>query len=90
MFVITATSGFAARDSTLISPSALMPISITAAPWLSLSLKSVLGSPMSLLKLPSVRSVSYLAESAAYIMSFVEVLPTLPVTPQSFTANRSR
>ena len=57
-----------------------MPVSITAASCSGMSRSSVSGAPMSLLRFPSVRSVSYFCVSTAAIISLVVVLPTEPVT----------
>ena len=64
-----------------------MPISTTAT-WCSLRIRSsVRGTPISLLKFPSVFSTRYFSASTAAMNSLVLVLPTLPVMPTTFTGS---
>ena len=85
IFVIIAMSGDAVFESLSISPKPDIPISITALSMLLSSLKSVFGRPISLLRFSSVFIVFPPADSARAVISFVVVLPTLPVMPMTFT-----
>ena len=67
-----------------------MPVSITAASCSAMSRSSVSGAPISLLRFPSVRSVSYFCASTAAIISLVVVLPTEPVTCTTGSRNCPR
>ena len=57
-----------------------MPVSMTADRCLEESPSSVCGVPISLLKFAAVLSVLNFTPSTEAIISFVVVLPTLPVT----------
>ncbi|CDA73452.1 unknown [Ruminococcus sp. CAG:579] len=87
ILVITATVGSQHIESREISPKCDIPISMTAACVSLLRLKSVSGRPISLLWLPSVFKVLYFLETTSAIISFVVVLPTLPVMPTSGISN---
>jgi hypothetical protein len=80
-FVITPTSGHAILESAAISPGARMAISTTATWCSGASSISVKGTPISLFILPDVAITLNPADSTDAIMSFVVVLPALPVTP---------
>ncbi len=69
-----------------ISPKLLIPISTTAASVDSVNRNSVLGIPISLFRFPSVLMVSNCSDKTACTISFVVVLPTLPVKPTIFTS----
>ena len=86
ILVITHMSGCAILDNLSISPKSLIPISRTATSSSSVSLKTVSGSPISLLKLPSVFNTLYFSDKTELIVSLVLVLPTLPVIPTTLTS----
>ena len=90
ILVITQVSGFAIFAKRCISPKSLIPISSTAISCSCLSLKTVRGSPSSLLKFPWVFKVLYFRERTAAIISFVLVFPTLPVIPTTGMLSCSR
>ena len=69
------------RASSAISPAWLAPISITAVPCSGRSRSRVSGTPMWLLRLPSVASTGPRAAHTAASICLVVVLPLLPVTP---------
>ncbi len=77
--VMTATSGAAIRQSSLMSPADCMPISTTMTSVPSAADSSVSGTPTSLLKLARLATKSSFGESRPESMSLVEVLPVLPV-----------
>ena len=90
MLVITAVSGRAIFASLCMSPKWEIPISRTAISSSSVSRKTVRGRPRSLLKFPSVLSVRSFRLRTEAIISFVLVLPTLPVTPVTGMPRMSR
>ena len=79
--VTTPMSGRATSHSRVISPNPRIPISNTSTSVSSGALRIVTGRPCSLLKLRSFAVVRRVAAHAAAMRSFVDVLPTLPVTP---------
>ncbi len=81
ILVITAHSGRATRTILAISPGILIPISITAISCLSERRHIMRGRPTWLFIFPSVFRVQNPVDSAIATISFVVVLPTLPVTP---------
>ena len=81
MLVMRATSGSTMPLRYSISPKWFIPISSTQSSCWRLSRSRVRGRPTSLLKLPSVLRTLNFSPSTAATMSFVVVLPTLPVTP---------
>ena len=90
MFVSTPWVGSAISHRRAISPSPLMPISMTAASWREARRSSVCGTPMWLLRLPSVFNVINRSARMAAIMSLVVVLPLLPLTATTGMSNRRR
>ena len=68
-------------ERSFISPGPVIPISRTAKSASSGSVSSDIGSPITLLKLPSVFQTFPAVERTDAINSFVVVFPTLPVTP---------
>ena len=90
IFVMTHVSGFAIFASRCISPKSLIPISRTAISSSSRSRNTVSGRPSSLLKFPAVFKTRYFCASTAAIISFVLVLPTLPVIPTTGMPSCSR
>ena len=90
MFVITATVGFATRAMRAISPGMLTPISTTAASSSGAMRSTVIGRPIWLFALPAVFIVRSPADTASATISFVVVLPTLPVMPITGIEKRSR
>ena len=90
MFVITAYCGRATAARRAISPKSLMPISTTAASCSGRRRNIVSGSPIWLFWLPSVFMVRKQEERARATISFVVVLPTLPVMPTTGIEKRER
>ena len=83
--------GWAMAARSAISPGSLMPSSITAASCVASSVKSVIGTPTRLLRLPRVNTVAWPSPvSAAATSSFVVVLPTEPVMQTTGTSKRRR
>ncbi len=83
-------SGPATSHSRVISPNPRIPISNTSTSVSSGASRIVTGRPCSLLKLRSLAVVRRVAAHAAAMKSFVDVLPTLPVTPTTRAADRRR
>lgn len=81
MFVITAMFGRTMRESRVISPKSLMPISNTAACASSGVSSIISGRLTSLLKFMRFLWVRRRRLSTAQIISLAVVLPTLPVMP---------
>jgi hypothetical protein len=90
MAVITATCGRASRASGAISPAWFMPISATQYAASAGSRASVSGKPQWLLYDATAACVGACAAKAVRSISFVVVLPTLPVTAISRPVNRPR
>ena len=90
IIVTTPTRGRASAASRAISPGPCMPISSTAAVWAGSRRSSVSGRPVSLFRLPSVRSTRWRTPSTAAVSSLVDVLPLLPVMPTTSGATRPR
>ena len=90
MFVMTAMFGFATFAMRAISPGMLTPISTTAASSSGVMRRTVMGRPIWLFALPAVFIVLRPAETAKATISFVVVLPTLPVMPITGILKRSR
>ena len=90
MFVMTPWVGASVRQSSAISPGWFVPISITATSCVRLSRKSVIGTPMWLLRFPSVERTLYFSPRTFAIISFVVVLPLLPPTARKGMRNLSR
>ena len=90
MFVMMATSGFAIAARGWISPGWFMPISSTAISSAALARSSMRGTPMWLLKLPSVFSTRNRRLKTAAVKSFVLVLPLLPVIATTRKGSRLR
>ena len=88
--VTTPMSGRATSHREVISPNPRIPISSTSTSVSSGALRIVIGKPCSLLKLRSFAVVLRSAEHAAEIRSFVDVLPTLPVTPTTVVSSCCR
>ena len=88
--VTTPMSGRATSHSRAISPNPRIPISNTSTSVSSGALRIVTGRPCSLLKLRSFAVVRRVAAHAAAMKSFVDVLPTLPVTPTTRAVARRR
>ena len=88
--VIRQMVGCAMADRRRISPGWLVPISMMASSCSGSSRNSVSGTPVWLFRLPGVLNVRKREESTAASISFVEVLPTLPVTPMTGMSNRQR
>jgi hypothetical protein len=80
MLVMSAMSGSTSRARLSISPAWSMPSSTTHTSCCASSLSRVRGTPMSLLKFPSVLWTQNLAPSTAAVISLVVVFPTEPVT----------
>jgi hypothetical protein len=66
------------------------PISMTAASYVAFNRNSVCATPILLFRLPSVFSVRQRSRSTAVTISFVVVLPLLPVTATTGIENRAR
>ena len=64
-----------------MSPGCEAPISTTAMSCSGRRRSNVLGTPMSLLKLPCVKSTLYFSPRTAEASSFVVVFPLVPVMP---------
>ena len=90
MLVITQISGFAVSASLCISPKSDIPISSAAISCSFCMPNIVRGSPISLLKFPAVLWTLYFSLNTAAIISFVLVLPTLPVIPMTFISRDFR
>ena len=90
MLVITQISGWLMDASSCISPKWSIPISRTATSCSSVRLKMVSGSPIPLLKFPSVLRTLYFRERTEAIVSLVLVLPTLPVMPTTLMSSCMR
>ncbi len=86
----TPTSGSAISARRAISPVVYIPISSTAASCVASSLSRVIGSPLSELRLPSLRSVRSPPERTSATISLASVLPVEPVMPTTRTAWRAR
>ncbi len=83
ILTMTPTSGAAMSPRAAISPGRLIPISSTAYRWSDSSCRTTAGSPTLLFKFPAVAwQPATDARSAAHI-SFVVVLPALPVMPRT-------
>ena len=78
-FVHTRTSGSAISTSLLISPAWFIPSSITATSGLARSCISDSGRPMWLFRFPLFFTTRKRVASSSAIVSFVVVLPALPV-----------
>jgi len=84
------TVGAAISVRRAISPRRFVPISRTAASWAPFIRKIVRGSPTRLLRLPSFLSRFFSCPMMAAAISFVVVLPVLPVTATTGMSNRAR
>ena len=90
MFVMMAASGFARAASGAISPGWFIPISQTAAVSAVVAERIESGTPMWLLKFPSVLTTRKRVASTAAANSFVLVFPLLPVMQSTFNFKRDR
>src|SRR5215210_5945855 len=88
--VTTPISGRAIAARSRISPPTYIPISRTAARCSGPSRSTVSGSPISLFRLPSLRSVVRRCPRTPATASFVEVLAMLPLTATTSGSNRAR
>ena len=90
MFVMSEQSGSAMSQRWAISPGWFVPISRTRKSASFGQLRMVIGSPMWLLKLPSVAWTLPTVERNALTSSFVVVLPAEPVMATTFALSERR